>query len=181
MFGWFRTAAARASRRKRSMKPWSFAYWGWRTLTATSRPSTSSWARYTSPMPPDAIRPMMRYRPATVGSMAATDISSSGDARPPRGARTILAPVSGRGREPFAEQRQQQEGRHRAPQACQRVRGLRPERVDERPREQERDRQADQEDALQAGDHPAADGVGGSPLERQLHGDVHDRSRAAGH
>src|SRR6266508_2518641 len=66
MFGWLSPAAARASRRNRSTKPGSEARLGCRTLTATSRARTASWARKTSPIPPAAIRSTTWYRPSSV-------------------------------------------------------------------------------------------------------------------
>jgi hypothetical protein len=48
-------AAARASRRKRSRALSSSSSSGAMTFSATLRPSASSWARYTMPIPP---RPM---------------------------------------------------------------------------------------------------------------------------
>ena len=50
--GWLSRAACRASRSNRARKPASAAYCGLSTLTATSRPSTSSLARHTVAMPP---------------------------------------------------------------------------------------------------------------------------------
>ena len=56
MPGWCSAAACRASAAKRARKVGSSAYSCLSTLTATSRPSTVSRARQTSPMPPVAIR-----------------------------------------------------------------------------------------------------------------------------
>ncbi len=63
MFGCCRLAAACASRRKRSTKPWSVARAGKSTLTATGRSSNWSRARYTSAMPPRPSRRWSSYRP----------------------------------------------------------------------------------------------------------------------
>ena len=52
-----------ASVRKRSRKVGSVVNSLFSTFTATCRPSSSSSARQTSPMPPMAIRLMSRYRP----------------------------------------------------------------------------------------------------------------------
>ena len=52
MCGWLRRDSASASFRKRARaSSWERSPGG-STFTATSRPSFSSWARYTSPMPP---------------------------------------------------------------------------------------------------------------------------------
>src|ERR1700754_665293 len=56
----------RASPRKRSAKPGSSTSACSSTFTATVRPSTSSVARQTSPMPPPAMRSSRRYRPPSV-------------------------------------------------------------------------------------------------------------------
>ena len=50
-FGWFRRAAARASRRKRSRELDAASRLG--SLTATSRSRRRSWARCTTPIPPE--------------------------------------------------------------------------------------------------------------------------------
>ena len=52
----------RASSRKRLAKVGSSAALARMTLTATSRPSTESVARQTSPMPPAAMRSVKVYR-----------------------------------------------------------------------------------------------------------------------
>src|SRR5579862_5960580 len=62
MLGWFRLAAACASRRKRSTNDGSRANSGKRALRATWRFSDSSVARYTSAIPPRAISRSIRYR-----------------------------------------------------------------------------------------------------------------------
>src|SRR4051794_14192037 len=65
---WLRAAATRASRRNRSLRT-RVKFWscpppsGLRHFTATWRPSDSSRARHTSPMPPRPIRSSNRYRP----------------------------------------------------------------------------------------------------------------------
>src|ERR1035437_2432330 len=74
MLGWDRLAAACASRRKRSTKVLSTDSSGKRTFSATGRLRSRSWARYTSAMPPRAIRWFSSYRSektrgAWVGSM----------------------------------------------------------------------------------------------------------------
>jgi hypothetical protein len=52
MLGWFSEARTRASRSKRTVRSGSAANMSGRTLSATSRPSDTSRARYTSPIPP---------------------------------------------------------------------------------------------------------------------------------
>src|SRR5918996_2082946 len=69
MFGCDSMAAERASRRKRSMNPESSASEVCSIFSATSRSSTGSWARYTSPIPPAAMRARIWYRPSTVVSI----------------------------------------------------------------------------------------------------------------
>src|ERR1035437_8026909 len=74
MLGWDRLGAACASRRKRSTKVLSTGSSGKRTFSATGRLRSRSWARYTSAMPPRAIRWFSSYRSektrgAWVGSM----------------------------------------------------------------------------------------------------------------
>ncbi len=60
MFGWFRPATALASRSKRARRSGSLATSGGNTLSATSRLSLVSSARYTSPMPPRPSFPLIR-------------------------------------------------------------------------------------------------------------------------
>ena len=60
MPGWCSAAAWRASVSKRARKVASSAYSTLSSLTATSRPSTVSVARQTSPMPPVAMRESSR-------------------------------------------------------------------------------------------------------------------------
>src|SRR5918996_2047440 len=69
MFGCDSMAAERASRRNRSMNPESSASEVCSIFSATSRSSTESWARYTSPIPPAAMRARIWYRPSTVVSI----------------------------------------------------------------------------------------------------------------
>ena len=52
MLGWLNPATVRASRSKRARRSRSRANASGSTLSATSRPSLGSSARYTSPMPP---------------------------------------------------------------------------------------------------------------------------------
>src|SRR5688572_18882350 len=66
MLGWESNAAERASRRNRSMNPGSPARFRCRTLMATSRASSVSRARYTSPIPPEATREITWYLARTV-------------------------------------------------------------------------------------------------------------------
>src|SRR5438105_11382929 len=66
MSGWFTFASAVASAQKRLMARGS-ARLECRTLIATSRPSVSSTARYTVPMPPCPRRSRMRYLPKGFG------------------------------------------------------------------------------------------------------------------
>jgi hypothetical protein len=61
MAGWLTRARVRASRRKRSTISGSRARSGRTALTATSRSSASSTARYTAPMPPWPIFSTIRY------------------------------------------------------------------------------------------------------------------------
>ncbi len=63
--GWLSRAACRASRSNRARNPGSAAYCGLSTLTATSRPSTSSLARHTIAMPPVPRTSSITYRPAS--------------------------------------------------------------------------------------------------------------------
>ena len=58
MFGLRIDASALASRRKRAVTTLSTLHVGSMTLSATGRPSHTSRARYTSPMPP---RPSSRF------------------------------------------------------------------------------------------------------------------------
>ena len=60
MCGWLSAAMARASRWKRARRSGSRATSGGRTLSATSRPSLVSVARYTSPMPPAPMAAVTR-------------------------------------------------------------------------------------------------------------------------
>ena len=62
MFWWDIPALCRASSRNRSANVGSSAVLARMTLTATSRPSTESVARQTSPMPPAAMRSVRVYR-----------------------------------------------------------------------------------------------------------------------
>src|SRR5918912_2599293 len=64
--GWLMVAMVRASPRNRSAKPGSSSSAGSRIFPATVRPSPSSVARHTSPMPPPAIRSSRRYRPPSI-------------------------------------------------------------------------------------------------------------------
>src|SRR5918996_3071301 len=64
MAGWFRRAAATASRRNRSSRSGSRARCSCSTLTATGRPRTSSRARQTVPIPPEATSASSSYLPA---------------------------------------------------------------------------------------------------------------------
>src|SRR5436190_1307505 len=66
MPGWPRPAAALASRRNRATRASSSAAPGRRTFTATSRPRTSSVARYTVAIPPEPRVSWTAYRPAMV-------------------------------------------------------------------------------------------------------------------
>ena len=61
--GWLRAATWRASRSNLARKAGSAANCGLRTLTATSRPSTSSLARHTVAMPPVPSTSKSAYRP----------------------------------------------------------------------------------------------------------------------
>ncbi len=60
MFGWFRAEAERASCSKRWRRSGSDDVTDGRTLIATSRPSFVSVARYTSPIPPAPMAPVIR-------------------------------------------------------------------------------------------------------------------------
>ena len=60
MPGWSRAASALASRWKRSIRSASAVTSAGSTLSATSRPSLVSVARYTSPIPPAPIAAVMR-------------------------------------------------------------------------------------------------------------------------
>jgi hypothetical protein len=77
-FGWWSAAAIRASRIVRS-RDMPISPGGCRSsrtcLIATSRPSSSSVARHTEPMPPSPTRSWSRYRPAT--TMAGSPSPSS--------------------------------------------------------------------------------------------------------
>src|SRR4030095_7565004 len=63
MLGWDSDATARASRSKRGSASPSSEKLSGRTLTATSRPSRVSRARYTSPIPPAPRRESSSYGP----------------------------------------------------------------------------------------------------------------------
>src|SRR6185369_3144814 len=66
MFGWLSAATALASRSKRASASGCAANSSGRTLTATSRSSFESRARYTSPMPPAPSGEKISYRPSRV-------------------------------------------------------------------------------------------------------------------
>src|SRR5688572_19268194 len=66
MFEWFSAASVCASRVKRATRRGSFANASGRTLSATSRLSFVSCARYTSPMPPAPSTPTTSYTPRRV-------------------------------------------------------------------------------------------------------------------
>src|SRR5438067_12454952 len=68
MFGWDSLAAARASRRTRPRMSGSRAMSALSNLTATGRPSTSSYPRQTTDIPPAPSRSTSRYRPASVST-----------------------------------------------------------------------------------------------------------------
>src|SRR5262245_10168238 len=67
MFGWWRAAAARASRRKRSTRVGGAEGPNDGSLRATFRPSSVSSARYTAPIPPLPRTLSTRYRPNVAG------------------------------------------------------------------------------------------------------------------
>ena len=71
MFGWFRRAAAWASRRNRATKASSRANCGSNVLIATVRFRTGSKPRKTSAIPPAPIRASTRYRPPSTESLNA--------------------------------------------------------------------------------------------------------------
>ena len=76
MFGWLSAAAAFASCKKRwvdcsSAEPL-------RTLIATSRSSTGSWARKTSPMLPFPTFPVISYLPSRWGCMRRGMVAPAG-------------------------------------------------------------------------------------------------------
>ena len=66
MLGWFSEARTRASRWNRPKRSGSSAKTSGRTFKATSWPSFMSLARYTSPMPPWAMRAVTSYGPRRV-------------------------------------------------------------------------------------------------------------------
>src|SRR2546421_1548500 len=68
MLGWDNRAAARASRRTRPRRSGSRARSALSNLTATGRPSTSSYPRQTTDIPPAPSRSTSRYRPASVST-----------------------------------------------------------------------------------------------------------------
>src|SRR4030095_1354170 len=63
MLGWLRPPPARASCSTRRKRSGSFENDAGKTLTATSRPSRGSFARYTSPIPPAPSGETISYRP----------------------------------------------------------------------------------------------------------------------
>src|SRR6266545_4144026 len=68
MCGWDSRAAARASRCTRPRRSGSVASFGASSFTATGRPSTSSYPRHTTDIPPAPSRSTSRYRPASVST-----------------------------------------------------------------------------------------------------------------
>jgi hypothetical protein len=62
----FRVASVLASRSKRATRSGSCAIASGSTLMATCRPRFGSVARYTSPMPPAPIWPVISYGPSRV-------------------------------------------------------------------------------------------------------------------
>src|SRR5262245_18033627 len=66
MRGWLSDASTCASRVKRAKRSGSRANWVGRTLTATSRCSLVSRARYTSPIPPAPMGARISYEPRRV-------------------------------------------------------------------------------------------------------------------
>ena len=72
MFGWFRAEADRASFSNRLTRDASSDISGESTLTATSRPSRSSFARYTSPIPPAPRGDRISYGPRRVPFLSVT-------------------------------------------------------------------------------------------------------------
>src|SRR5664280_3360022 len=77
MVGWLSAGAARASARKRAMRPVSRTISSGRTLRATSRPSRGSRARQTSPIPPAPSGATTSYGPIFEPSLRG--MSSSAD------------------------------------------------------------------------------------------------------
>src|SRR5256714_11164637 len=78
MLGWDNRAAARASRRTRPRRSGSRARSALSNLTATGRPSTSSYPRQTTDIPPAPSRSTSRYRPASV-STTPTSVPHAGN------------------------------------------------------------------------------------------------------
>src|SRR5215471_18690160 len=74
MFGWFRAASVCASRVNRARRSGSAANSSGRTLSATSRFSFVSRARYTSPMPPAPIGARISYGPRLVPEVRAIGV-----------------------------------------------------------------------------------------------------------
>src|SRR5437762_795741 len=66
MLGWLSAPIAFASRSNRASDGGSLVRDAGRTLIATSRPSRASCARYTSPMPPEPMGPVISYAPRRV-------------------------------------------------------------------------------------------------------------------
>src|SRR3990172_3403950 len=77
MLGCRSEASVRASRRKRSVNPSSLTKNGCRTLSATSRSSSVSTARYTSAMPPRPINCSQRYLPSVAPTRSRLILVSS--------------------------------------------------------------------------------------------------------
>src|ERR1700689_5932299 len=90
MFGWSIGGSPCPARRKRASRSGSCATSGGSSLSATSRPSLVSVARYTSPIPPAPSDDLISYGPSFVpgrSGMSSCDCELGGDYKVPRGGR----------------------------------------------------------------------------------------------